>query len=112
VNHHIGSAESVHRLFEEPLHVCGDRHVRLHRDALAAGSLDICDYCLCWGRFSRVVHDHRKSISCQSLCDRASDSTRGAGDNRNLFHNVPPFIPPAFSRQTAPTENNIVLAKE
>jgi len=29
VNHHIGSAESVYRLFEEPLHVCGNRHILL-----------------------------------------------------------------------------------
>ena len=85
VNHHIGSAESVHRLFEKPLHVCGICHICLHSDALSACSLEIRDNCLCRGRFSRVVHDHRKSIFRQSFCDRASDSTRGAGDNRNLF---------------------------
>src|SRR6266851_6407792 len=84
VNHHIGSAESVHRLFEKPLHVFGIYHICLHSDALSPRSLDICDNCLCWGRFSSVVHDHRKSIFSQSFCDRASDSTRGAGDNRAL----------------------------
>jgi hypothetical protein len=50
----------------------------------APRSLDVCDNCLCWGRFSNVVHDHRKSIFCQSLCDRASDSTRGSRDNRAI----------------------------
>src|SRR6267154_6771250 len=86
VNHHIGSAESVHRLFEKPLHVFGICHICLHSDALSACSLEICDNCLCWGRFSRVVHDHRKSIFSQSFCDRASDSTRGARHERCLCH--------------------------
>src|SRR5258706_10709368 len=88
VNHHIGSTEGVNRLFENALHVFGICHICLHSDALSACSLEICDNCLCWGRFSRVVHDHGKSIFSQSFCNRASDSTRGAGDNRNLFHDV------------------------
>ena len=82
VNHHIGSAESLHRFFEKPLHVFRICHICLHGDGLSAGSLEICDNCLCRGRFSRVVHDHQKSIFSQSFCDRASDSTRPAGDDR------------------------------
>jgi hypothetical protein len=41
MNHDIRSAEGVHRLFEEPLHVCGNRHICLHSDALSPRSLDI-----------------------------------------------------------------------
>src|SRR5712671_5465367 len=110
MNHHIRSTERVYRLFEEPLHVCGNRHICLHSDALSACSLEICDNCLCRGRFSSVVHDHRKSIFSQSFCDRASDSTRGPCYDRYLFHNVPPCCS-APLRQGAPTENNIALAK-
>src|ERR1700758_5454182 len=86
VNHHIGSAESVHRLFEKPLHVCGICHICLHSDTLSACSLEICDHCLCWGRFSRVVHDYRKTIFRQSFCDRSSDSTRCASNDRRSRH--------------------------
>ena len=90
VNHHIGSAESVHRLSEQPLHVFGNCHICLHSDALSACSLEICDNCLRCGRFSRVVDDHRKSILSQSFCNRASDSTRGARHQRCLWHK--PFL--------------------
>src|SRR5258708_7811755 len=87
----------VERLFKESIDTFGrpnvvvhcagiksNRHICLHSDALSPRSLDICDNCLCWGRFSSVVHDYRNSIFSQSFCDRASDSTRGAGDNRAL----------------------------
>src|SRR6195256_704614 len=35
MNHHIRPAEGFHRPFEEPLHVCGNRHICLHSDPLS-----------------------------------------------------------------------------
>ena len=45
MNHHIRSTEGVYGLFEEPLHVCGNRHIRLNSDVPPPRSLDICDNC-------------------------------------------------------------------
>jgi len=84
VHQDVEPAERRLRLREQAADVRLLREVRLHRDRLTAGPLDLRHNLVGAGLARRVVHHHRRTLRGELLRDLGSDALRRAGDHGDL----------------------------
>ena len=97
VHQRIQASERLLRLGKQLADIGLLRHVALHCDRLAALCLDLGNHFVRAFFAGRIVHNHRRAIRCQSLCNACANTLRRSSHDRYFIRQLSHVRAPSIS---------------